>query len=552
MDKTIWRLFGTILGGSLGLVGVAVFSGIPELIIAGCALATTVSFYCIQKGSPAFWRWTLLSFLIVVLYTINFPQDSFILAIYRISGVGLGLITVLLTHSVVPAKDSQSEFSATYRAMAQTLSGITENVIMRTKGEEPGQPPNILNLHNQINALKGVCKILAKKDLNRGDGYNAFARDMGVLGQRICLLLNSSTLMPEDIEACRPHLHNIQKHLKAMAAGTEIPEVNLSDTESSEQCQLFEIISNIETTPARVSDFAMGNMPYEESTVSTDFPAIDEGDLLGGEGLRVYKALLGGLSVGLAILLWRIIGWPAGSAFTLIVMFYTLFATNPPYMNLKTTLVLFTVSFMGCGIMSLVILPQVTDFESFFIAISSFYCLLALLIESENPRLRGFATLVAVLVNSTVNGYSVHWYAFNVYTMIGIAMFGGLLVSTVMIRIFLPFSPQDVFDIHHKKLLDALSNVRLQAAHSNSMPHFQATELNARAIALLDWGGRLPKPKSDSERTQREQLLLNVFCLQGTLQLKGLNLSYFNELRMVLCSNLFDQNSEGSKKIAMA
>lgn len=64
------------------------------------------------------------SLLLVVLYTVNSPENAFLISIYRISGVGLGAGIVLLSHIVVPAKDCRTVFSETFSGMVVVLLSI--------------------------------------------------------------------------------------------------------------------------------------------------------------------------------------------------------------------------------------------------------------------------------------------------------------------------------------------------------------------------------------------------------------------------------------------
>lgn len=502
LDKTFWRLLGTLIGGSLGLVVVALCAGNPTVTIIACSIATCVTIFFVQKWNPPFWRWVLFSLLLVVLYTVNSPENAFLISIYRISGVGLGAVIVLLSHIVVPAKDCRTVFSETFSGMVVVLLSIVDRTI---ELHENTKVTSTLPL-GKFTALSAsfiqACQLRSKSSLKKRNFF-ALAVDMDSIGRNLFLLNNArivKSLSDQDIEWVK----KIRKQLLQMQAAQF----------STFPCQLDkagnrnQLIDEIERSLQRIAAFLTGNAEYLQPPVMWKPPVCVETELISGDTLRLYKAALCGAAVAISMSLWRYLGWPAGSAFVFITLASTLYMLTPPHFTLKFLAGVYFIASSVSGIFTIFVLPQISETGTFTYVIFAFYFALSLLIQSSNPKLRGLASLIAILINSTMNGYVVTINAFTIYSYIALSLIGAVFLTWLLTKIFFPASAEEITLFHQEKLLDELANVECGQESSEDK---QFSQILFRIRTIMGWSLKLPPTP------HLAGFFFDVYCLQSVM-----------------------------------
>ena len=508
LDKTYWRLLGSLLGSSVGIGIVGLCAGSPVAMIGACAISTCVGIFFLQRWNPSFWRWVLFSLLIVVLYTINEPDNAFLMGVYRVSGVGLGVLVVLLSHMVVPAKDSVTELAEAHTNITFLFLTLIDQAVFVCKNGSAREPLPLSTFIAHLSLFKQACKLRALRSLRKRD-YCALGNDMEFLGRGLIALNNPIVLEPRDSCVVIERLKLLRQQILCIqTCPCSFQNTKVVQGEANDSCFWEQTVVELEEAVNRVGAFMAERAEYLPKNKEIDSRSYTEVDLLGGNTFRLYRAAVCGLGVVISMLLWRFAGWPAGQSFVFITMVTLLYTIVPPHLSMKFLVILFAIASSISGIICIFILPQISDVATFMYVLFLFYCVLSLLIQSNNPKFRVVASLIAILTNSTANGYAITTHAFIVYSYIALSLIGAVVLSWLILKIFIPFSPKDIVEIHHKKLLMELRWISNQ---SENISYEVERRIIARINAIAGWSTKLASTPDLS------CFLLDAFCLQSIL-----------------------------------
>ncbi len=460
VSKSLWRLFGTVLGAAVAVVLMAAFAQSPLLFTV--ALSLCIGAACAVSSLLRYFRAygaVLAGYTIIIVASGSFaqPLDIFIGALSRVSAVSVGIVSAALVFLLAARPATQ--------AAAQTLAGTVEGLVRDiARGfvsyRDPDAPPQ----------SDDPARLLRPALLERGaaldeaieyagaDSY-ALRRRMGRLRlgtARLLGLLSAMEPLHPDLPRASAEADEARRTVwQVMAALSGLPPQGFGNG-------LGASLPRIEAARDRLAALA-GTVrePTELSLVLHERDALDQlahavGDLTGGGAadarirLPPYlewaaagrNSLRGFLVTLLGGLAWYVTQWTAGPVMlSFLVPAACLLSTNPSASRASVEFATGTIAAIGASALcQSLLLPRISGFPLLWGALC--LCLAPGIWLQFNPvhRNRAFAYVVFFTAMVSVR---------NPITFDDIALFNGWLayllgaLCLVMVfRVLLPANPE--------------------------------------------------------------------------------------------------------------
>lgn len=433
-EKILPRFSGNLTGAFIGLGFISLFLQIPLLYTLILSIYTGILIYAVLKGkNPLFWRWTLISTLLITLYNTNSPHNAFDLGMDRVACVSTGLLINFLFHQFFYFRSAESDYFNSLENLFAKLSFIAQQKAEKLKRHDftpvkGGE--NLFKIMESIkiefeNACRDEKRIMSEKHLHE--------KQLELLEETASIIIflskeKETYYNHDDIEKIISCLSKVSLRLKKLHKNflfTGTDKFSHPNNEKPSPEDGFRVLSAYR---------ALDNL-YKIKNISCEKKDIETKKRPGVQN-HVLPSVLAGLSVFISMMLWKTTGWPGGMMMPLLTMLIILYFHMFPEINIKSSIIIQTAAVAGAAFISFFILPCIHSTEFFFIFLTTLYFLFGLMIHSSKVPLRGLGLILAVLVNSCVYGYTPTLFSFNVISTYILLIIGADLVAFVIIIIF--------------------------------------------------------------------------------------------------------------------
>ncbi len=447
VSKSLWRLFGTVLGAAAAVALFAVFAQSPVLFTA--ALSLCIGLACVVSTLLRYFRAygaVLAGYTIIIVAAGSFadPQDIFLGALSRVSSVSVGLVVTALVF-LLTTLPKPSRLEAAIEALVRDVAAA----FLAYRGPPAGWTATLprAELLRRVNALD-------EQIVYAGADSTAVRRRMMRLRQGGAGLLGLlSTLEPlhdrlrqddEGVDAARRTAHGTMERLARLQPGglaAALPPIEAARAE-------LRTISAATADPA-----ALTVVLHEHDLLEQLAQAVGDLGGRGSGGIRRHPlpyldwtaALRNGMRGGLVTLLgglfWYVTQWPSGpTLLSYLVPAACLLSTNPSASQASVSFAIGTLLAIPASLGAQVfLLPQIAGFPLLWGSLC--LCLAPGIWLQFHPRhgLRAFGYVV--FFNAMVNIHNPitfddiallnTWEAFTV----------GVVCLVVVFRVLLPVDP---------------------------------------------------------------------------------------------------------------
>ncbi len=447
VSKSLWRLFGTVLGAAAAVVLFAVFAQSPILFTA--ALSLCIGIACVVSTLLRYFRAygaVLAGYTIIIVAAGSFadPQDIFLGALSRVSSVSVGLVATALVF-LLTTLPKPSRLEAAIESLVRDVAAA----FLAYRGPPAGWTATLprAELLRRVNALDEQIVYAS------ADSHAVQARMMrlrqggaGLLGLLSALEPLHDRLRQDDpgVGAARRVAHETMEMLAGLTPGGLGPAVSRIEAARTE----LRTIAAGTTDPA-----ALTVVLHEHDLLEQLARAVGNlgGRRTGGTRLRLLpyldwpSALRNGLRGGLVTLLgglfWYVTQWPSGpTLLSYLIPAACLLSSNPSASQASVSFAIGTLLAIPASFLAQVfLLPQIDGFPLLWGSLC--LCLAPGIWLQFNPRqgLRAFGYVV--FFNAMV---SIH----NPITFDDIALLNtweafmvGVVCLVLVFRVLLPVDP---------------------------------------------------------------------------------------------------------------
>ena len=465
-DKLFKRLAGNITGALAGILVIALFSQTGPVYALACGALAMLGTYAMLEGRhPHFWRWALVAAGLITLFRVNTPIMAFYLGMDRVCAVTIGLIAATLSHQVIAPRYAGVDYRNHLDSLLQKLSELAfhrADQLIRADvsplllpGELIGAIPLLRDeLHH---ACRDTEDIRIKRVAH--EHILALLDDLSADLTLICIEPPSGPFEPTDRELAATRLRELAVRLGRLRASIDpakkkpLPHSHIGSLPKEPHpsrgpwCGLITLaLARTETLAKEARGLALGDKPAAIRRPANRQPK--EEDLLGGPLHSALKALLAGAAMTLGMMLWRVTGWPGGSAVPLLATLLVIYGTASPAITLSFLAVILVISLSLSALLLFFVLPAIHSTALFFMVIVALFTFWGWAMHSPAPRLRGLGMLVGVLMNSCAYSYTATSASFAIVAGYAWCMVGGTLIAGLLLGLFYPSSPGHRFAAH--------------------------------------------------------------------------------------------------------
>ena len=447
VSKSLWRLFGTVLGAAAAVALFAVFAQSPLLFTA--ALSLCIALACVVSTLLRYFRAygaVLAGYTIIIVAAGSFadPQNIFIGALSRVSSVSVGLVTTALVF-LLTTLPRPSRLEPAIEVLVRDVAAA----FLAYRGHQPGWTATLprAELLRRASALdEQIVYAGADSTAVRARMMRLRQGGAGLLGLLSALEPLHDRLRQDDpaVDAARRIAHGTMERLARLEPGGlagALPPIEAARTE-------------LQAIAARTTDpEALTVVLHEHDLLQQLAQAVGDlgGQGTGGTRLRLLpyldwssagrNGMRGGLVTLLGGLFWYATQWPSGpTLLSYLVPAACLLSTNPSASQASVSFAIGTLLAIPASLFAQVfLLPQIDGFPLLWGSLC--LCLAPGIWLQFSPRhgLRAFGYVV--FFNAMVN---VH----NPITFDDIALLNtwaafavGTVCLVVVFRVLLPVNP---------------------------------------------------------------------------------------------------------------
>ena len=488
IQKSILRMIGNLIGCSIGLVFLALFT---QDRIAGTVVFSLYSVFCcffLQRSryAPA-WHWIYDSAAIVSLFHLGSATGSFIFTVERWLELSIGIVSMTLVSSILWPRRAGTVFEHKFLSMLKDLTAAVASLrrtLTSVDAPSPASTPEMLAA--SISALRNQLDT-ASRDTSRyerfHDGYQSLLDELRSLIARTTRLsdsvsqLTGAAVSPDQRAHFNLVADAIDQLKAAMDALAEYAQLHFDDPSSltdppevrTIRAATERIRSSVTPTDYSLRD-AAATLYVCETTVSvadgierfsnalvhaeqkkstqarlSAIQPLDSDHTPFWKRLDVRKSLVCGLTVALAFTVWMITDWPAGTVGIFFAVLITSKNCTAPYLPPKALIPGAIVGILVGSVIYFSVLPKLDGFFQLAIILFPFCVVGGYLMLSSNVKVAGVAGLTTIIAIKLMDLQAQQTFSFSHVIGFSYGMLGGTILAFIVLTVMWPIVPEKMF-----------------------------------------------------------------------------------------------------------
>jgi len=492
LDKSILRIFGTLASAVLTLFFIGMLAQERVLFIAVMAVFSIVFIY-IMQGSRYPYAWFVCAFTTVMLsfIAVDDPDNTFHSVVSRVSGVLLGIVSVLVVHGLLWPNRAGDDFEKQLKNILDNCRKLLTLKYSDYVKDDADNPDSGSIEKNVIVSLPKLRSTLNSASFDTGQfsrylkSYNVLIDNIVTLvsiivafgetirnslgSQALKEIMNRSEEFNETFTLLENQIHKIVQLCNESRDGSVligesafqqrmdsnlnsvIDEVKSQDLDIFDASRITAMISKLRKLTSQVIKTQSVLLTVEDPK-NFEFFNAPEPDIFEKDkkfsisSPRVSKALFSGLVIILASTVWIFTNWPLGTSkfvfFAWIIAYINVVSLYVPPRSLLVGLVW---GAAAGSVMYFLIMPVLDGFLQLAPFIIVFLFPFCYMMFSSNPitYIRGMMASLFVIMFIDVSESQT--YSFSSYINIFIGSGGGFLMGLLTLSLFEHRVPEKEF-----------------------------------------------------------------------------------------------------------